>query len=274
MAGGSFQTSREIFEHPIWQDVTQFRLFFYIYGQAIFSEAGVRVGDVVLKRGQYLRSYRNLSKDLEYIENRQVKSYSISTIKRTIDKLVKENRLSVEDTELGTLFTVVNYASYQGFGHVQKEDLAQHGNSVGTEAEQSRNNNKKEKKVKKDIKDYTSQIKDLLSRYKDVDGFTEIHKKYWDVIRETRTTGKIAESVIVGAVSKWDKYDKVVVLYSLKTHIEAHAGKKENYTIGIMRGTTKDEAEDRLSQRSQLALGQPKRHGGFLELADKREGIE
>lgn len=150
MAGGSFQTSREIFEHPIWQDVTKFRLFFYIYGQAVFSDDGVRVGDMFLKRGQYLRSYRNLSKDLEYIENRQIKSYSISTIKRTIDKLVKENRLLIDDTELGTLFTVVNYEEYQGFGSIKKDNLAQRGNSVGTEAEQSRNNNNNVKKEKKD----------------------------------------------------------------------------------------------------------------------------
>lgn len=175
-AGGSFQTSREIFEHPIWQDVTKFRLFFYIYGQAVFSDTGVRYGDVFLKRGQYLRSYRNLRKDLEYIENRQVKSYSISTIKRTIDKLVKENRLLIEDTELGTLFTVVNYEEYQGFGSIKKENMVQQGNSVGTVAEQSRNNNNKDKKDKKDIKE----IKPSIDYESEFDLFWNIYKKKAD----------------------------------------------------------------------------------------------
>ncbi|AGY48278.1 replication protein [Bacillus phage Pony] len=150
---GAFLTSREIFENPIWQDVQKFRIFFYIYGNAVFAEEGVRIGDVTIKRGQFLRSYRNLAKDLEYIENRAVKSYSISVIKRKIDSLVKENRLQVEDTELGTLFTVVNYQQYQGFEHYKKDNLEQRWNSDGTEMEQRRNNNKKDIKDNKDIKD-------------------------------------------------------------------------------------------------------------------------
>lgn len=50
--GGAFQVSRQIFENPIWQDVIKFRLFFYIVGNAVFSESGVRVGGIALQRGQ------------------------------------------------------------------------------------------------------------------------------------------------------------------------------------------------------------------------------
>jgi hypothetical protein len=157
MAGGSFQTSREIFSNPIWQDVVKFRLFFYIVGNAIYSDEGVRVGNIILQRGQYLRSYRNLRKDLEYKENKAIKMYSLSSISRKIDQLVKEERLKIDDTEYGTLFTVVNYEEYQGFERYKKTEpetvLEQSGNSPGTVLEQSGNNNKKDIKVKKVKKD-------------------------------------------------------------------------------------------------------------------------
>jgi len=94
---------------------------------------------------------------LEYIENRKIKKYSTSVIKRKIDSLVKEERLKIEDTELGTLFTVVNYDEYQGFERYKNKhgtELEQSWNSDGTELEQHRNNNKNvknEKNVKNKI---------------------------------------------------------------------------------------------------------------------------
>ena len=134
---GAFQTPRCIFENPIWQNVVEFRLFFLIYGKAIFKEEGCKQGAIKLERGQWLRSYRNLQADLEYVENRSVKKYSLSRIKRAVDSLVKAERIKVEDTELGTLFTVLNYSKYQGF-----ENYRQHNeNAERTERERRENGN-------------------------------------------------------------------------------------------------------------------------------------
>jgi hypothetical protein len=52
---GAFLTSREIFENPIWQNIVEFRLFFLIYGKAIFSEEGYKQGNVFIGKGQWLR---------------------------------------------------------------------------------------------------------------------------------------------------------------------------------------------------------------------------
>jgi hypothetical protein len=150
---GAFLTSREIFQSNIWENPVEFRLFFFIYGNAVFSEEGTQQGGIHIQRGQFLRSYRNLQKDLEYVENRSVKQYSLSRIKRAVDKLVKENRVKVEDTELGTLFTVINYQVYQGFETYKNSNLERKWNGDGTETEQGWNNNKKEKKDIKDKKD-------------------------------------------------------------------------------------------------------------------------
>ena len=153
---GAFIVSRDIFENSIWDDVQKFRIFLFILGNAVFKEEGIRKSSVHIKRGQYLRSYRNLQRDLEYLENRTVKKYSLSTLKRKISKLVEEDRLEIEETELGTLFTVVNYDRYQVLDNYKKEygtALEQRENTNETPKEQRENNKKyveKEKKVKND----------------------------------------------------------------------------------------------------------------------------
>src|SRR5699024_2423051 len=73
-----------------------------------------------------------------------------------------------------------------------------------------------EREVDKD-KDYTSKIKDLLPVFSPIKNFNELNKKYWDVIRETRKTGKISKSVIYNTMKKWEKYDLAVIEYALKS---------------------------------------------------------
>lgn len=141
MAKGAFQTSREIFENPIWTDVVKFRIFFYIYGNAVFANDGTTVAGIHLKRGQYLRSYRNLQKDLVYLDKKAFKQYSLSTIKDKVDQLVKEGRIRIESTDYGTLFTVVNYEEYQGFDNYRNTFAEQQPNGTRTVTEQYPNNN-------------------------------------------------------------------------------------------------------------------------------------
>ena len=138
---GAFLMSREIFGHEIWQDVAKFRIFFYIVGNAVFSEKGVTKGGIHIGRGQYLRSYRNIREDLLYVEKNAEKYYSLHTIKTKIDDLVKEGALLAEETRLGTLFTVVNYQRYQGFEGYKKDGNEEERNSNGTANEQQTNSN-------------------------------------------------------------------------------------------------------------------------------------
>ncbi|UWG96813.1 hypothetical protein LPY66_18340 [Dehalobacter sp. DCM] len=150
MAEGVFQTDRLIFHNQIWKHPAKFRLFFYIYGNAVFAKDGIDIEEIHVGRGQFLRSYRNLIDDLEYLKNRSVKRYSISYVKKLIDELTKEKRIEIESTRLGTLFTVLNYEEYQGFERFEKDNQERHKNRVRTEREQSENNNKNVKNVKKE----------------------------------------------------------------------------------------------------------------------------
>ena len=147
---GVFQIDREIFEHGIWNNVAEFRIFFYILGNAVWKEEGKDYGNVHVGRGQYLRSYRNLREDLMYMDNNAIKYYSLSYIKKITDKLVLDERIEKEETELGTLFTVVNYSLYQGFDRFKDDSRERSENGARTEQEQNKNNKKKDKKVKND----------------------------------------------------------------------------------------------------------------------------
>src|SRR5690606_24536653 len=156
--GGVFQIDREIFNHAIWEDVVKFRIFFYILGQAVFAEEGVTVAGIKLERGQYLRSLRKLQEDLAFKEGRgnAVKTYPLTTIQNKIKSLVKEGQIKVKSTERGTLFTVVNYALYQGSERFENGK----SNSDRTAIEQLSNNNKN---VNKDNnKDMSNQHADLF----------------------------------------------------------------------------------------------------------------
>jgi len=182
---GAFQISREIFDNAIWEDVIKFRLFFFIVGNAVFSEGGVTKAGVKIERGQYLRSYRNLQKDLQYTENRAIKQYSLSVIKKKVDQLVKENRLKIEEAEPGTLFTVVNYALYQGLSNYK--NVTENGARTAREQRENNNNNVKERKERKES------LKPLVQEGKELRKYTESFNQFWSVYENKK--GKAKASV-------------------------------------------------------------------------------
>lgn len=109
---GWIKLHREIFDSDIWHDVTTFRLFVYLIGKASHQD-GINHKGLVLNKGQFVRSYRKLADDLTFKEGRGYKKYSLSTIKNSIKKLVDDERIAVDETKLGTLFTIINYEKYQ-----------------------------------------------------------------------------------------------------------------------------------------------------------------
>ncbi|MFD2628810.1 hypothetical protein [Oceanobacillus kapialis] len=136
-----FKVYRDLFESDLWNDVTTFRLFILLIGKASHQD-GVKVAGVELKKGQYLRSYRKLADDLSYKEGRGKKQYSIRTIHKAINKLISDGRVSKEETEQGTLFTVVNYAKYQDLTETNKKTGNETENELETFGKRSVNNNK------------------------------------------------------------------------------------------------------------------------------------
>ncbi|MES9786539.1 hypothetical protein [Bacillus pumilus] len=142
MSTGWVKLHRKILEHELWNDVTTFRLFTLLVMRASHQD-GFKMNGVVLNKGQYIRSYSKLCEDLAYKEGRGLKKLSKSTIMRSIKKLVTNNIITVSETELGTLFTIVKYESYQEFSNdheteprTEEEPIAERRrNESGTKSE-------------------------------------------------------------------------------------------------------------------------------------------
>ncbi|EFV74460.1 hypothetical protein HMPREF1013_05340 [Bacillus sp. 2_A_57_CT2] len=160
---GWFKLHRELFETDLWHDVSTFRLFLYLISQASHKD-GIKTKGIELKRGQYIRSYRKLAEDLSYKEGRGYKKYSLSTIKSCVNKLIESERVNVKETEVGTLFTIVNYAKYQEVEGEKGESPNTQNGEVRTNSEltpnEVRTNSEQEQELKnlriKELKDSTT----------------------------------------------------------------------------------------------------------------------
>lgn len=160
---GWIKLHREIYDTDIWHDVTTFRLFVFLIGKASHQD-GLKYKSMEINRGQYIRSYRKLADDLSYKEGRGYKKYSLSTIKSCVNKLVKSERVNVKETELGTLFTIVNYAKYQDLEESNPETPNGLDDKVRTNAEltpnEVRTNAEQEQELKnlriKELKESTT----------------------------------------------------------------------------------------------------------------------
>lgn len=76
-------------------------------------------------------------------------------------------------------------------------------------------------------------LEKTLSRYDDAQRQTI--KEYWDVIRKTRTSGKLAVNIIKTWMDKWVGFPANTVIQSMEIHIRKYPTRNEKYTHGIVR---------------------------------------
>ena len=103
-----FKLPKSIIKHEILhtKNSLALRLFLTIVGHACYKD-GVQVTNtnIILMRGQWLRSNRKLQKDL---------GASPTTLTAAIRWLEEKKLLGTETTNLGTIYTVKNFDIYQG----------------------------------------------------------------------------------------------------------------------------------------------------------------
>lgn len=108
-----FRIPYSILSHEIMQAErqTELRLFLIIVGNACYKD-GVQVAksQIVLGKGQWLRSQRKLQDDLGGKDTKA----SFKVIVKATKWLVEKNLIQTENTKLGTVFTVNNFHVYQG----------------------------------------------------------------------------------------------------------------------------------------------------------------
>lgn len=113
----------------IFKDVLAYRIYTLIVINATHTE--FEYNGILLKSGQWVRSYSKLVEDLQYIDGRGFKKPNKSTISRAISRLVEAKIIEVEHpiivanhatgnatlhaTDNATLFSLLKVQSYQGF---------------------------------------------------------------------------------------------------------------------------------------------------------------
>ena len=84
-------------------------------------------------------------------------------------------------------------------------------------------------------------------------GLKQLKEEYWNVLRWTRSSGRIAQSVKDRVEKEWERYDEDVVMEALRIHMTRYPGYKETYTVGIMRNIQKrKDAGGRVKQENKF----------------------
>lgn len=76
-------------------------------------------------------------------------------------------------------------------------------------------------------------LPELLARYNPEQ--QKVIHEYFDMLKFTRKTGRIAKSIMIRELSYWGRYPPEIVIEALWIHIRNYPTKQEDYTRGIIR---------------------------------------
>lgn len=232
---GWIKLHRELTEKAIWTDSTPEQKTILI---TLLTMANHKEKEWEFKGERYKAEAGQFVTSLPSIVRKSGKGITSQNVRTALKRFEKYEFLTDESTNKNRLITIVNWGLYQQEKDRVTDELT--GNQQAANRQLTANKNvKNDKNVKKE--DPVKQIKDLLVLYSDIENFNTTNNEYWDVIKETRKHGKVAKSVIINTMTKWSKYEPKVVEYALKEHVKNHKTKREEYTLGIMRGTTLEE---------------------------------
>jgi hypothetical protein len=161
-----------------------------------------------------------------------------------LEMLEKDEMIVKKSDRKKTTITICNYCLYHTY-ETENRPIADHEQTDSRPPADTNKNVKNDKNEKKN--NIPLEIENFRQRYSD--NQSKIIDRYLEMIKHTRVSGKISESVIIGMYKDWDKCPAICVEYGLKTHTDnpAYHSKKENYTLGIIRNTTADEAANKLN---------------------------
>lgn len=253
--GGAFTVARKLFSSPVWlKDPLYLKLWIWVIGRASHSKHTKNGWE--RKRGEFVTTYDEIIKSIYHIHNRRRFYPTIKKIRIILRWLESENMIFVKplksernltgadtraDTRayVGIKIIVINYTTYQDLksykgrhqdGHIFEQG---HNNKNG-------NNNVKE----------TPAFFSLKKRYNQ-----KLIDQVFKAIASCRKSNKIADSVLLAQLEKWQRYPVEQVELAIKVYLEkdyAAQGKREAYLLGIIRNQ-KTESK----QSKQQSTGSP-----------------
>src|SRR5690554_3740915 len=244
MDKGFIKLHRKIQDHWLYEEkraFSKFEAWIDMLLMANHKENKVVLGNelITVERGQFITSIRKLGERW---------GWSNTKVTNFLEILKRDEMITYKKDTKKTVITIVNYGIYHDSENT-KTTRERHDKDTKATREHTNKNEKNVKNDKEDINTFT-QIENLRQRY------SEKQRKalddYFEMLRHTRVSAKISESVILKTYQEFDKYPPICVEYAVRTHTDnpQHHSKKENYTIGIARNTTSEEAYRKLNQNT------------------------
>ena len=131
--------------------------------------------------------------------------------------------LNIKTFNKYSIITIINWNQYQ-------------------QNEQQVNNRRTSNEHKQELKEETPDFFSLRERYSDQD----LINRVFQAIASTRKSGKVADSVLLAQLQKWERYPVEQVEAGIRVYLEkdyAGQGKREDYLLGIIRNQKPDEHE-------------------------------
>ncbi|WP_052353848.1 hypothetical protein [Neobacillus jeddahensis] len=191
---------------------------------------------IEVKRGQRITSIRKLCDKW---------GWSNTKVTQFLNLLQKDGMIQLGSDSKKTVITIDNYDFYQS--NEDKKTSENRRENDTKQTEKHTNKNDKELFKNENKNNIPLEIENFRLRYSK--NQLKIIDDYLDMIRHTRVSAKISDTVILKMYQEWDKHPQICVEYGLKTHTEnpIYHSKKENYTMGIIRNTPADEAAKKLN---------------------------
>lgn len=178
----------------------------------------VNGNQVLVERGQLLTSEVKLAETWRWDRG---------TVRRFENVLENDQMLIRNATTHYTVLTIVNYEFFQG--DTTADAAPETTPDTTPETTQTRIKELKNTSLYKS----PEEIYQKHPRY-DEDQYKTI-RDYWEAIRSTRKSGKIALSIVAAEMEYWERFPVEIVIESLQIHLAKNRDKPEEYTRGIMR---------------------------------------
>jgi hypothetical protein len=232
--GGYILLARKLLKSGIMEKPQLYiKVWIWMLMQASFKDHGN------LKRGQFFTSYRRICDAMAYKAGYRTVKPTIDEIRSVTKFLTKQLMITTTKAIHGMVITILNYDFYQCFQNYEPRNES-HDESHNDPTILRKKGIKKEK---------TPDVFSLKKRY--------AHEKLIDdvfqAIASTRKSGRVAESVLIAQLKKWEIYPAEQVESGIRVYLEkdyAGQGKREEYLLGIIRNNDRQPGTIRLECRT------------------------
>ena len=216
--GGYILLARKLLKSGIMEKPQLYiKVWIWMLMQASFKDHGK------LKRGQFFTSYRRMCDAMAYKAGYRTVKPTIDEIRGVTKFLTKQLMITTTKATHGMVITILNYDFYQCFQNYESHN----------EPQDDSHNDPTILRKKGIKKEKTPDFSALKKRYAD----PELIDSVFRAISSTRKSGRVAESILIAQLQKWERYPVEQVEAGIKIYLDkncADEGKGEKYLMGII----------------------------------------